>query len=154
MEKESLKRYLIFLAALILCAGAAWYFSKDTEDPQDNAVLAGSKNLIIDLGTMSVGKKETEEETEKRKKNEIIQEGIIQENEAEQSETAEDNRGTKETIIEEQAGQNGTEEDIRTKETIMQRQDEQKETIESIRTKANNGEKKENTEITEGRNNG
>ena len=51
MEKESLKRYIIFLAALIVCAGVAWYFSKNVEDPQDNAVLAGSRNLIIDLGT-------------------------------------------------------------------------------------------------------
>ena len=67
MEKESLKRYIIFLAALILCAGVAWYFSKDTEDPQDNAVLAGSRNLIIDLGTAGKGwQEETESETEKK----------------------------------------------------------------------------------------
>lgn len=65
MEKESLKRYIIFLAALILCAGVAWYFSKDVEDPQDNAVLAGSRNLIIDLGTAGKGwQEETESETE------------------------------------------------------------------------------------------
>lgn len=65
MEKESLKRYLIFLAALIFCAGVAWYFSKDVEDPQDNAVLAGSRNLIIDLGTAGKGRlEETECETE------------------------------------------------------------------------------------------
>lgn len=55
MEKESLKRYIIFLAALIVCAGVAWYFSKNVEDPQDNAVLAGSRNLIIDLGTAGKG---------------------------------------------------------------------------------------------------
>ena len=61
MEKESLKRYIIFLAALILCAGAAWYFSKNTEDPQDNAVLAGSKNLIIDLGTAGTGWQEEQQ---------------------------------------------------------------------------------------------
>ena len=61
MEKESLKRYIIFLAASILCAGAAWYFSKNTEDPQDNAVLAGSKNLIIDLGTAGKGWQEEQQ---------------------------------------------------------------------------------------------
>ena len=55
MEKESLKRDIIFLAALIVCAGVAWYFSKNVEDPQDNAVLAGSRNLIIDLGTAGKG---------------------------------------------------------------------------------------------------
>lgn len=66
MEKESLKRYLIFLAALIFCAGVAWYFSKDVGDPQDNAVLAGSRNLIIDLGTAGkVRLEETACETEK-----------------------------------------------------------------------------------------
>jgi|GEM_PF-5193955 len=66
MEKESFKRYIIFLAALIICTGVAWYFSKDAEDPRDNAVLAGSRNLIIDLGTAGKGRKEeTERITEK-----------------------------------------------------------------------------------------
>ena len=64
MEKESLKRYIIFLAALILCAGVAWYFSNDLEDPQDNAVLAGGRNLIIDLGTAGRGRLEETEESE------------------------------------------------------------------------------------------
>lgn len=51
MEKEPLRRYLIFLAALIICAGAVWYLSSDVEYPKENAILAGGRNLIIDLGT-------------------------------------------------------------------------------------------------------
>ncbi len=66
MEKEPFRRYIIFLAALIICAGVAWYFSKDAENPRDNAVLAGGRNLIIDLGTAGRGRKEeTERMTEK-----------------------------------------------------------------------------------------
>lgn len=85
MEKESLKRYIIFLAALIVCAGVAWYFSKNVEDPQDNAVLAGSRNLIIDLGTAGRGVKEetermTEKETREATESEIRDKTIKDEN--------------------------------------------------------------------------
>ena len=41
MERKMLTRYLILVAVLVIFAGAAWYFTQDTAQPNDNAVLAG-----------------------------------------------------------------------------------------------------------------
>ncbi len=40
MERNMLKRYLILVAVLILCAGAAWLVTNGAHDPHENAVLA------------------------------------------------------------------------------------------------------------------
>ncbi len=41
MERKMLTRYLILITALMIFAGAAWYFTKDSDRPQADAVLAG-----------------------------------------------------------------------------------------------------------------
>ena len=41
MERKMLTRYLILITALMIFAGAAWYFTKDSKTPRSGAVLAG-----------------------------------------------------------------------------------------------------------------
>lgn len=36
------RKYLLLMAAVVLCAGAAWYFSESGEQPQGDAVLASA----------------------------------------------------------------------------------------------------------------
>ena len=40
MERKFLTRYLILITALMIFAGAAWYFTKDSGTPRAGAVLA------------------------------------------------------------------------------------------------------------------
>ncbi len=40
MERKMLTRYLILITALMIFAGAAWYFGQDSDKPQADAVLA------------------------------------------------------------------------------------------------------------------
>lgn len=41
MERNMLTRYLILITALMILAGAAWYFTKDPAVSRSGAVLAG-----------------------------------------------------------------------------------------------------------------
>lgn len=43
MDEKMMKRYLILLLALLVCAGAAWYLTKRTGTPKGDAVLASSR---------------------------------------------------------------------------------------------------------------
>ncbi len=40
MEGKFLTRYLILITALMIFAGAAWYFTKDSGEPRSGTVLA------------------------------------------------------------------------------------------------------------------
>ncbi len=40
MERKLLTRYLILITALMIFAGAAWYFTKDSGTPRAGVVLA------------------------------------------------------------------------------------------------------------------
>lgn len=40
MEHKMLVRYLILIGILIICAGAAWFFTNASDVHQENAVLA------------------------------------------------------------------------------------------------------------------
>ena len=40
MKPDMMKRYLILLAVLVICAGAAWYFTNASAKPAQDAVLA------------------------------------------------------------------------------------------------------------------
>ena len=41
MERKMLTRYLVLITALMILAGAAWYFTKDPAVSRPGAVLAG-----------------------------------------------------------------------------------------------------------------
>ena len=49
MERKFLTRYLILITALMIFAGAAWYFTKDSGAPQAGAVLAGVETQRSDF---------------------------------------------------------------------------------------------------------
>ncbi len=40
MERKMLTRYLILITMLVVFAGAAWYFSRDYRQPEDDVILA------------------------------------------------------------------------------------------------------------------
>lgn len=40
MNWDMWRKYLLLMAAVVLCAGAVWYFSESREQPQGDAVLA------------------------------------------------------------------------------------------------------------------
>lgn len=46
MERKMMTRYLILIVILIICAGAAWYFTNRPSEPVDNAVLACADRTI------------------------------------------------------------------------------------------------------------
>lgn len=43
MKPDMMKRYLILLAVLVICAGAAWYLVNASDQPAEDAVLAYGK---------------------------------------------------------------------------------------------------------------
>lgn len=47
MERKMMTRYLILITVLIICAGAAWYFTQKSSEPVDNAVLASFEPVIF-----------------------------------------------------------------------------------------------------------
>lgn len=49
MERKMLTRYLILIIALTIFAGAAWYFTKDSDTPQVGVVLAGLETRIPEM---------------------------------------------------------------------------------------------------------
>ncbi len=48
MERKAWKRYLILITALMIFAGAAWYFTQDSGAPQAGAVLADLEERMPD----------------------------------------------------------------------------------------------------------
>lgn len=47
MAGKFLKRYVILALILMLCAGAAWYFSRGSAGPYEDAVLASAGNAVM-----------------------------------------------------------------------------------------------------------
>ena len=51
MNWDMWRKYLLLMAAVVLCAGAVWYFSENGEQPQGDAVLASARpGSIVEAG--------------------------------------------------------------------------------------------------------